>query len=63
MAKMGEERDYLADTSISLFIIKGCQDRYAKRSGSSGQVLIQRTERGAVYRLASEGLFSLLSHT
>jgi hypothetical protein len=49
--QVGEERAYLAYTSILLFITKGSQDWNSSRS-----------RRDVLYWLASPGLLSLLSY-
>jgi hypothetical protein len=55
--QVGEERVYLAYTSILLFITKEV------RTGTqAGQELMQRPWRDVPYWLASPGLLSLLSY-
>ena len=58
----GEEEIYLAYHSISLFIIKGSQDRNSNRAETSRQELMQRPWNSAVYWFAHCGLTNLLSH-
>jgi hypothetical protein len=41
--QVGEERIYLAYTSMLLFIIEGSQDRNSNRAGSWRQELMQRS--------------------
>jgi uncharacterized protein Veg len=41
--ELGEEWVYLPDTSTSLFIIKGNQDRNLKRAETWSQMLMQRS--------------------
>jgi hypothetical protein len=53
---------YLADTSISLFIIGGSQGRSKNRAETWRQELMQRPRRGVAYWLAPHGLLSLLSY-
>jgi hypothetical protein len=44
-----KERDYLAHTSILLFITKGSQGRKTNTEGIWRQELMQRPWRGAAY--------------
>jgi hypothetical protein len=60
--QVGEEKVYLAYTSISLFITEGSQDRNSSRAGIWRQELIQRPGRVATCWLALHGLLSLLSY-
>jgi hypothetical protein len=57
-----EERVYLPDISISLFIMEESQDRSSSREGTCRQELMQRPWRDATYCLAPHGLLSLLSY-
>jgi hypothetical protein len=59
---VGEERVYLAYTSISLFITEGSQDRDSNRPVTWRQELMQRPWRGTPYWLAPHGLLSLFSY-
>ena len=60
--QVGEERVDLAYTSRSWSIIEGTKNRNSNRAGSWRQELMQRPWRGATYRFALHGLFSLLSY-
>ena len=59
--QVGEERVYLASSSILLFIIKG-QDRNSNRAGAWRQELMHKSQEGTAYWCASPGLLSLLSY-
>jgi hypothetical protein len=50
--QVGEERAYLAYTSLSSFIIKEIQDKNSSRAGTWRQKLMQRPWRSAAYWLA-----------
>jgi hypothetical protein len=54
--QVGEERVYLAYTSMSLFIIEGSQDRNSNMAGTWSQELMHRSWRDAVYWLAPKWL-------
>jgi hypothetical protein len=54
--QVGEERVYLAYTSILLVIIKRSQDRNSNRAGTWRQELMQRLWKCAAYWLALVGL-------
>jgi hypothetical protein len=59
--QVGEERVYLAYTSMLLFITKGSQDWNSIKQVRE-QELMQRPWRDVLYWLASPGLLSLLSY-
>jgi hypothetical protein len=63
LKQVGEERVYLAYTSVLLFIIEGSQDRNSSRAGTWRQELMLRPRRGAAYSLAPHGLLSLPSYS
>jgi hypothetical protein len=56
--QVGEERVYLAYTSMMLFIIEGSKDRNSKKAGTWKQELMQRP-RSAAYWLAPHSWLSL----
>jgi hypothetical protein len=59
--QVGEERIYSASMSTTLFIFEGNHDDRNSNRGRS-QKQMQTPQRDAAYRLASPGLFILLSY-
>ena len=59
--QVGEERVYLAYTSVLLFIIKGSQGKDSNRAGTWRQELMQRPWRSAAHGLAFSACFLVVS--
>ena len=62
MTKAFWGRAYLAYACVSLFILKGSQDRNSNRGGPWLEELMQKPWRNTVYWLAHFGLFNLLPY-
>lgn len=60
--QVGKKRLYLSYTSVSVFSIKGSQDRNFNRAVQRREELMQKPWSDAAYWIAHYGLLNLLSY-